>query len=298
MSRAPSRARLLAGLLLAGLTVAPTLAHAGAWTRDAGSFFLNLAYQRIAAESFFSADFSKVPIRPYTQQTVSVYAELGVVQRWLTLVFDGQLYRRNTLEGQGFTDGLSDTRIGAWTGLLVAPVRLSFGLLVGLPTGDSAPKAGAGADADAQHLAATLPTGDGEADVELRLSMGHSFGGGKKGWPLAHYLQVDAGYWLRTSGFADAFTWALEVGTKFPWTFVERFWVIAKVFGVESFTGSDGAAATFTGLGNGLTFTAFGVQLYGRIYKGLGAAVQVDGAFRARGVAAGANLRFSLVYER
>ena len=280
------------------LASGPVSASAGAWTREPGGFFASVAYQRISAESFYGPDFSKIPIRPYTQQSVSAYAELGVVQRWLTLMFDGQLYRRNSLDGQGFTDGLSDTRLGAWTGLVVTPVRLSFGLLLGLPTGDSAPKAGPGADRDAQHIAATLPTGDGEVDVELRLSLGHAFGGAKAGWPLAHYLQVDAGYWLRTAGFADAFTWAFELGTKFPWGFAERFWLIAKVFGVESFASSTEAAATFSGLGNGLTFTAFGVQLHGRIHGGLGAAVQVDGALRARGVAAGANLRFSLTYER
>lgn len=296
MSRAVALAVLGACL---GLVSLPELhAHAGAWTRDEGSFFASLSYQRIGAGAFYGPDFSKIAIRPYSQQTVSAYAEAGVISRWLTLVFDGQLYRRNTLEGQGATDGLSDLRIGAWTGLVVAPVRLSLGLLVGLPTGDSRPR-GPASDPDAQEIANVLPTGDGEVDVELRVSLGHAFGGGKSAWPLQHYLQVDAGYWLRTKGFADAFTWAIEAGTKFPWPFVDRFWIIAKMFGVESFADRESLAAVgFSGLGNGVTFTAFGLQVYGAVYGGFGLAVQVDGAFRARGVAAGANLRASLVFQR
>jgi hypothetical protein len=277
----------------------PSVAHAGAWTRDAGSFYVNLAYQRIGAGQFYGPDFTKIPIRPYVQQSVSAYAEVGVVPRWLTLLFDGVLYRRNTLEGQGFTDGLSDIRIGAWTGLITKPVRLSFGLIVGLPTGDSLPKAPSGSSAAAQEVASVLPTGDGEADVEARFSFGHSFGATKKGfWPLRHFVQLDAGYWLRTKGYADGVTWAAELGTQFPYPVIGRLWFIFKLFGVESFASNAEAAANFTGLGNGVTFTAFGLQVFGRIWRGLGAFAQVDGAFRARGVAAGANLRFGLSWER
>ena len=55
---------------------------------------------------------------------------------------------------------------------------------------------------------------------------------------------------------------------------------------------------TFSGLGNGVTYTAYGAQLFGRIAGGFGATVGVESALRARGVAAGANLRFALSYER
>ena len=77
------------------LASGPVPASAGAWTREPGGFFASVAYQRISAESFYGPDFSKIPIRPYTQQSVSAYAELGVVQRWLTLMFDGG----STVEG-------------------------------------------------------------------------------------------------------------------------------------------------------------------------------------------------------
>jgi hypothetical protein len=66
---------------------------------------------------------------------------------------------------------------------------------------------------------------------------------------------------------------------------------------VESFASAEDAARNATGLGNGVTYTAYGVQAYARIWKGLGASFGIDSALRARSVAAHANLRFTLSYE-
>jgi hypothetical protein len=281
--------------LTLALALCPVLAHAGAWTRDSGGFYLNASYARISTGTLYAADFSKVPIIPYTQHSVGLYGEVGIVSRWLTAVLDAQVYRRNVLQDQGLTEGLSDVRVGFWTGLLTSPVRLSLGLLFGLPTGDSGPKARPGADSDAQITARSLPTGDGEFDVEARLAFGYSFG--IRRW-LAHYIVAEAGYWTRTRGFADALTYNFELGIKVPRTFFDRFWIIARFFGVESFASQEEASMTATGLGNGVTYNAFGVQLFGRIWKALGASIGVDSAFRARSIAAGRNLRFTLSFER
>ena len=97
------------------------------------------------------------------------------------------------------------------------------------------------------------------------------------------------------SKFADDFTYKGELGTKFPWKFIERFWFIVRVAGIESFASSIQAANTCaTGLGNGVTYTAYGFELAGRIYKGLGANIGIDEATRARCVAAGANFKLGL----
>jgi len=277
------------------LSIAPERAEAGAWTRDRGHFFLSSSYSRISSSKFFAPDFSVVPIQRYTQHQVNLYGEVGIISRWLTATIEGTLFRYNAITDAGHVYGVGDWRFGVWTGAVVKPVRLSFGLTIGAPIGDSMPSAGAGADRDAQLIAASLPTGDGEWDVEGRAALGYSFGGTRR-WPVLHYLVIEAGYWLRVQ-FADSFVYRFELGTKFPWKFVDRFWVALRLNGVESFANQREAALTATGLGNGVTFIAYGVQLHGRIYRGLGAALTGDSAFRARSVVAGSNVMVSVTYD-
>ena len=284
-------------------------AEAGPWTRDRGHSFVSLAYSRIAAERLFGADFRIVPLgATYEQHALQAYAELGLVDRFLTMSFESQLFRYNTLLNQGATYGLGDMRLGFWSGLVTAPVRLAAAFLIGVPSGDPAPLASG--DDEAQLIARSLPTGDGEVDFEGRLSLGYAFGGVRR-WPLLHYAVVEAGYWIRTQGrsrdpqgrfvtsdFADAFTYRGELGTKLPFRFVERFWIILRMSGVESFASDIAASFTCaTGLGNGVTYNAYGFEIAARIARGLGANLGVDSALRARCVAAGANLKAGLTYE-
>lgn len=297
-------------LLTVGIGLPGKTAHAGAWTRDRGSTYINLSYSRIATNAYFGSDFKPTPFSArYTQHSLGLYAEYGLLTRWLTATFEGQLYRRSSLELQGgadafygYTEGLGDVRLGLWSGLVDKPLRFSVGVIAGIPTGDPRPTPPPGSSADAVATAASLPTGDGEADFEFRTSLGYSFGG-KRYWPLIHYVIVEAGVWLRTQGFAHSFTFKGELGIKFPWKFIDRFWFIARVAGMEAFlrqedvaTQCDGSNA-FVGLGNCVTYTSYGFDVAGRIYKGLGASIGLDSAFRARYVAAGANLRVSLSYE-
>lgn len=296
---------LIVGLWL--LIAAPAVA--GPWTRDRGHAFLSLAYSRIAADQIYGADFSRQTLGArYEQHALQAYAELGLVDRFLTASFEGQLFRYNTLINQGATYGLGDMRLGLWSGLVTRPLRLSAAFLIGIPSGDPAPLSTA--DDEAALIARSLPTGDGEVDFEPRLSLGYSFGGVRR-WPLVHYVVAEAGYWIRTAGrardpngrffttdFADAFTYRAELGSKLPFPFIERFWFILRLMGVESFASDLAASFTCaTGLGNGVTYTAYGFEIAGRIVRGLGANLGVDGAFRARCVAAAPNLKLGLTYE-
>lgn len=308
MKLMPSRLCALTALVL---TLVPAAASAGPWTRDAGHAFFSLSYGRIASNNIFGADFSVQPLGArYEQHALQFYGEVGLISRWLTVTVEQQLLRYGRLLGQGDTYGVGDLRMGFWTGLVTNPVRLTAAFIAGVPIGDPSPTAGAGADPDAELIARSLPTGDGEADFELRLSFGYSFGK-KRRWPLEHYLVAEAGYWFRTQGhsrdlngaviysnFADDFTYKAELGTKFPWRFIERFWFIARLSGIESF--ADGVSAQntcATGLGNGVTYTAYGFELAGRIYKGLGANIGLDEAIRARCVASGANFKIGLTLQ-
>jgi hypothetical protein len=268
----------------------PSLARAGAWTRDQGHFYVNLNFAHLDATTLYSFDFSKQPIQPYEQNILGVYGEVGVITRWLTLAVESQVFRESRLVGQGHTDGLGDMRIGAWTGLVTRPFRLSLGFYVGIPTGDASPSAPPNASPGSDLVARSLPTGDGEWDAEPRLAVGYSWGGVRR-WPVRQYLQAELGYWFRTNGFSDAITYKLEVGTQFPFRGMDRFWLIWRFVGVESFASNEQAAHDATGLGDGVTYLAGSADVYGRIWRGLGASLGVDYALRGRAVPDAAQIR-------
>jgi len=284
-------------VLLMALGPAST-ASAQAWTKDAGTGYVNLSLSLLAGDRVFGTDFESREIAStYRQTSVGLYAEYGVVDRWLTLTANAELYRRNALDDQGATQGLGDFRLGLWSGLVTAPFRVTAGLLVGLPTGDSQPSAGAGADSDAELIANSLPTGDGEWDFEPTVIVGHSFGAGGSGWPLRHFATLRAGYWARTKGFTDAVTYQAELGTQVPLPFADRFWLILRLRGVESLAGQGAVQSGFAGLGDGVTYTAIAGELQGRIWRGLAASVSYDTSFRARGIIAAAPIKFALSWQ-
>jgi len=100
------------------------------------------------------------------------------------------------------------------------------------------------------------------------------------------------------SAFHNSFVWRFELGTQLPWKFIDRFWFTWRWNGVESFASNKDAAQNATGLGDGVSYVSPGVSVYGRIWKGLGAAVGFDSAVRARSVAAGAQVFVTLSFQR
>jgi hypothetical protein len=287
---------LVIGVL--ALTTA-TPAAANPWTRDQGSYYVNLSYTTIGASSYYDPTGETLPIgSSYRQHAVGLYTEVGIIDRWLTGVFDANLYRRSSLEDQGSVHGFGDLRLGLRSGLLVEPLRLTAGLMVGVPTGDPVPDPGP----------ASLPTGDGEPDAELSLSAGKGFGGGGSWWPLKHYAIAELGYWFRTrsranpSGpagpaFADAINWRFELGINLPWKVIERAWIMGRVFGSESLAGDDEVQPGFSGLGNGVTHRSYAFEIYVKVWRGLGLSFTRSGAWFARGIAAGAQYRAALSWE-
>lgn len=300
--------RIVVGVCLAlALTTAET--HANPWTRDQGSYYVNLSYATIGATGYYAPGGETVPIgNAYRQHSLGLYGEIGILDRWLTGVVDATLYRHSSVEGQGYVHGLGDLRVGLRSGLLVEPLRLTAGLTVGVPTGDPDPQS-AGEDAGAELIAASLPTGDGEPDVELTLAAGKGFGGPGTFWPLKHYAIAEVGYWLRTrsrarsiagpSGqdFADAINWRAELGINLPWKVIERVWLIGRVYGSQSLASDEEARVGFSGLGNGVSHQSYGFEVYARLWRGLGLSFSQSGAWFARGIAAGAQYRFALSWE-
>jgi hypothetical protein len=285
------------------LMLAPAVAEAQ-WTRDLGEGYVNLTVNGLTSTRQYGADFevAELPSR-YSQIVLSLYGEVGLVDRWLTLMVTSELLRNSRLSEQGATLGLGDTEIGLFSGLIADPVRLTIGVEVGLPTGDHEPTGGDGADDQADEIARSLPTGDGEFDVEPRVLFGWSFGGDS--WPLSHYLGASFGYAIRTSAkfqgerqaFADAITYHLEFGTKFPLPVLDRFWWMVRLHGIESFASDEEAARGASGIGNGVTYTAFDLGFSAEIYGGFGVLFKVGGAARARSIIAAAAIRGGLYYE-
>jgi hypothetical protein len=292
----------LAALVIIGCSL-PAAAQAQ-WTRDLGSGYVNLTVSGLTGSQQYDVEFNKAELpSTYSQIILSLYGEVGLIDRWLTLMVSSELLRRSQLSDQGATLGFGDTELGLFSGLIADPVRLTIGVEVGLPTGDHDPTAGDGADPQANEIARSLPTGDGEFDFEPRVLFGYSFGG--DAWPLSHYLSASFGYAIRTSAsfdgerqaFADALTYHLELGTKFPLPVLDRIWVTLKLHGIESFASAEEAARGASGIGNGVTYTAFEAGLHAEIWAGFGVLLKAGTAFRARSIAAAIPIRGGLFYQ-
>jgi hypothetical protein len=288
-------------LALALLAVAP--ARAEPWTRDAGSFYLEASGTRLATRTLYLADFTPYTFCVtgdclYVQQQIDLYAEVGVIDRWLTLTAGGTVFRDNDLEQSGRTEGNGDARVGAWSGLVTAPVHIALGVTLGIPLGDPSPNAGANADAVATRVARALPTGDGEWNLDVRLAIGERWGEGD--FPLRQSLAVEAGVWLRTGGYADSLVYRVELDTRLRYALFERFCLGLHVIGVESDASPPqlDASATPFGLGNGVSYTAIGGFLSARVWRGLAIAVALDDTVRGRALPDATQLRVALSYDR
>lgn len=271
-----------------------SISSANPWTRRQGGSYTSVSLTHLATSNFYAPDSSRIPIRPYSQQTVDLYSEVGIVDRWLTATLGGTLYRRNGLKDQGATHGMGDVRFGLWSGLLQNPLHLAIGFTLGAPSGDAMPNAPDPTDIEAQGIARSLPTGDGEWDMEVNVSVGHSVLAGA----FNLYGLAQLGYWLRTNSIADYFTYRVEGGVNLNKPIIDRVWLLIRMYGQEPFSSMSSASTTgFSGLGEGVKHTSIALELYTRLWQGLGFSFGVSGAPRASNLPSGIPLRFALSYE-
>lgn len=288
--------RHLLGALLALL---PGVAAGQAWTRDAGHGYVNTSLSHISGDRLYDKDGETRDLpTTYAQTSVGLYGEVGLIDRWLTLSLDGEMYRHNELEDQGATQGIGDLRVGAWSGVVVAPIRVTVGATVKLPTGDPSPDA-EGVDAvdrpGARLIARSLPTGEGAVVVEPALRLGTTFGGGA--WPLRHFFEAGAGYQARVDG-ADALTWRAKIGVQWPISVLDRVWFVFAVDAQHSLADdADLLSASATGLGEGVTYVSPIYQLHVRVWQGLGVFGSYAGAFQAKRIIAAPSKQVGLSYD-
>lgn len=280
--------RVLPTLLIAASLGAAGHAVAQTWTRDAGHGYVNTSVTVLNGQRFHDAtgESHELPTT-YRQLAVGVYGEVGAIDRWLTLTLDGEIYRRSELEDQGLTQGLGDLRVGAWTGLVVAPVRLTVGAMVKLPTGDNRPDPD-GVDVidrpGARDVSRSLPTGEGAVVVEPAVRVGHSFGGAW--WPLRHFAEGGLGWQARVDG-ADAWTWKAKLGTKVPVTVLDHVWWVVSLDGQHTTLPEDEpTSGGATGLGEGVSVVGLALQAHVD-FNGIGVFGGVSTAFLARRIIAG-----------
>lgn len=285
-------------LTLATMSVlGPAPVGAQAWIRNPGSAYVETSYFYLRASSFYGPDGNTFALDDgdYVQHVLTFYAEAGVLERWLMLSLAGTLFRKNVLEGLGSTDGVGDFQLGAWTGLVDKPVRLSAGLLVGIPTGDSSPSAGPDATPEQDAVARSLPNGDGEVDVTFKLALGYSFGGGK--WPFRHYVLADVGYAVRTRGLTDQFVYRAELGATVDRNGWDRILLILRLQGAELLGNPTPEPFTFTGLRE-FAVTSPGFEVRVRVWDQINVGFALAGAIRAENLPAAAQYKFTLSWER
>ncbi|MEM1415224.1 MAG: hypothetical protein AAGH15_10000 [Myxococcota bacterium] len=318
---------LLAALALAlGATLAtPTAAEAQAWVRDPGSGYVQLGYRVIRdADRFFDPSGDVTDIAPYTQHTLNLYGELGLVDRWLQLTVAGELFRRNVLVDQAAVAGIGDFRVGLYTGLYEPessgrsdpfPVRITAGIEVGLPTGDPNPSPNVSQSdpnfAQLDAFADTLPTSDGEVDVTFRLLAGWGTRIRRGSRPsLDVYATGGVGYALRNTprrlpailegagDIRDQLQTRLELGIRSTRPVLDRFWFAVRYNGLYVVQNRNASGQqSFAGLGDGVEVSGIGFVVSAALWKTLRVSFGADGAVAARNLPSAAAYDLSLSYE-
>jgi hypothetical protein len=184
----------------AALLLLPSLAHAGAWTRELGSHYVRAGYDVYGALSWNAPVGGATTALGYQAHTASVYAEVGLTPVWplqlyttLPLLYsDLQFTTPDAAEGSaGRATSLQpgDLRVGLQTSLYRKSVQLALGVELKVPLyrNDDI-----GAAQGLWKSVFPLP-GEGQLDVTPQLRLGWS--GGKA------FGELMVGYRFRTEAF-------------------------------------------------------------------------------------------------
>ena len=184
-----------------GPLLAPTGAHAGAWTLPQGQLWAKVSYfQQTTDEWYINSPepfllpdntFSEFPAgtrRPYRfdgeydSKALFIEAFYGVTDRLdvgVQVPYFDQVFDDDTRSVPPSDAGFSDLRAFAKWRLAEAPVVLSLQAGVKVPTGDFKNEDG------------LIPVGEGQWDFDFVIMAGRSF------WPVRAYANVDLGYRVR-----------------------------------------------------------------------------------------------------
>ncbi|MEO1624786.1 MAG: hypothetical protein AAFV25_06495 [Bacteroidota bacterium] len=206
---------------------------AGGWPQPKGYGYFKLYQWWVIADQHFTDAGRIDPNVTSGVFNTSLYAEYGFTNRITGIVnfpLFSRAYFNNTISGTtGETlmpgesiNSIGDVDLGIKYGLITnGPVAVSATLTLGLPLGN-----------ESGGSTGTLQTGDGEFNQMLTIDAGSGFELGK----IAGYANIYAGLNNRTNGFSDEFRYGVEAGVQ---VFNKRFWVIGRLFGIESLQNGD-----------------------------------------------------------
>jgi hypothetical protein len=244
--------------------------------------YAKLSAQHLSTTTLAAPDGTQFDIPRFTKDDAALYVAYGISHE-VTLVAQVPFLRSSNLDDVPDElmreTGFGDLQLGAQLQIgQRGPWLFALRALLQAPTGD---------ETRAQGL---LPTGSGVWEGQGWLSAGRSLAGGKG------YGFVEVGYEGRGGGLRDGVVYAAQVG----WNVTPRVVLAANLRGVEPFShaAGDRTAGSFVGVGDRVTYVAYGPTAILKLARGLGVQLDFDSAFRARVIAPGAVFRVGVFVSR
>ncbi len=256
-----------------------TAARAGAqpWQAAAGHGSVGTTFTTLRTTQLATPDGTDVVIPRFARQEIVVSGSYAATDR-VVILAAATVLAHTSIQAFDSAGGIGDLRFGAQVSLgQLGPWALAVRGIAQAPTGD----AGLGFG--------LLPTGTGAWEGDTVFSIGR---------PLAARLFVfgEAGYHVRGAGLRDSFVFNSQLGVSAT----SRLTLGWNLRGVQPFdTGPIGTTlASPSGLGDGVTFIAYGPSAALRLNGAWSLLGGIDGGFHTKNLAAGAAYHAGLVYAR
>ena len=248
---------------------------AQAWTKAGNTGFYKLDFTRISSARVFDTHGEILPFRSTSNNTLSVYGEYGVTNKFTLIGYLPILVANRFAESKnaaGVTlPKVDETSFGdvdlsfRYQIYDKKSISISANLLLGLPTGNSKQENG-------------LLTGDGEFNQMLKLAVGT----GKAKW----WTQAAIGFNNRTNNYSDEFRYDFEFGYKF---FNDRLLAILKINGIESLNNGTAKENSVGLYANNVEFGGYGPEIlyYVSNKKNIGVSFRLGRSVKGRNILGG-----------
>jgi len=258
----------------------------GGWVRKQNSYYLKASATWLTTDQFYTADGKKLSTAKFSTWSLDTYAEYGITDK-LDAIIQFPFLKQSSFTTTTRASGIGDLSVELKYGVKTNEWPVAFGLAIGVPTGDENASASVKGTSGAVVY---LPTGDGEWNYRLAIYSSHAFDA------IPAYVSFDAGYNIRTEGFADDYTLGLQAGYK-----------IRPDFGVQGIIkrlalvrdDGDRSVATRVGIGEGVQYTSLGAGIFYEFASGYTLAFDYFTAVgKITNIYSGANMVFGISFER
>jgi protein XagA len=264
------------------LIVTTNTCFAGAWTRESGESYLQFTLNGYYADQFFDDDGDRENFAAdgdFMDVNVNYYMEYGVSDRLTvisSLYYKYLKFEDSNIESK--TYGIPDIDLGMRCKLYDTPAGIFSiqGMLKIPETYD---------DDD------TVPLGNGQYDMEVRLLYGKSL------YPkIPGYANMEAGYRWRLASPADEFRYLVEFGMDFS----QRIYGRAKIDGIYSMGNSDtdGGSGNNPSVTNEFDLGKFDLTIGYKISSNCAVELGVRPEIYGQNTSAGTNASLALTFKR